>query len=166
MKTTLTPQQALDSTKRTQYVDKDVLDTWPTVTGKIEFFKLYRYVSAKELDEEYEKRGLVPSPFAMCEQDGPEVYEKEYVATQWKDADGKFCYASFERWCGRRSVYVDRDDGVWFGYWSFSGVRLPRKDSAQTSNLSAETSDPESFELTIEARVAALEAWRERCQQP
>lgn len=123
METKLTPQKALDATKRTQYIDKDVLDTWPETTGTLEYFKLDTYVSAKELDAEYEKRGLLPAPFAMCAADGPIMDEKEYIATQWKDKDGNFCYLIFGGWNCKRGVGCNRYDGDWAGHWWFCGVK-------------------------------------------
>lgn len=135
MKTRLNPQQALDATKRTQYVDKDVLDTWPETMGDLEYFKLDKYITAKELEEEYEKRGLLPAPFMMCAADGKDIVfdAKDCVATQWKDAKGNFCCLTFCRWFGERRVDCDRSYFVWRGPWWFAGVRksaLGTQDSA------------------------------------
>ncbi len=47
-KTKLTPQQALDSTKRVQYVDKEVVKTMPYGEGEIEFFKVGKCVNDDE----------------------------------------------------------------------------------------------------------------------
>lgn len=61
------------------------------------------------------------------------------MATQWKDADGKWCYATFYRWFGKRFVNVYRYDYGWDDDWSFVGVPVrknAKKSDAETSELS------------------------------
>lgn len=156
MKTKISPTEAIASTKRIQsYIEESVLNTWPIHTGELEFFKFDSYTSAADVEAEYEKRGLVAAPFSMCEQDGKEMNEKQYVATQWKDADGKFCYLAFLRWDGERKVHCDRDGSEWDVPWWFAGVR---KSALRTSDSSP---SPASSDLSaLEKRVAKLEAWK------
>lgn len=151
----LTPQQALDSTKRTQYVNKDVMETMPPGTGEpIQFFKLDRYVSNTELLKEYEKRGLAPaSPIDLCAYDithPEEMGEKKYVATVW-DTD---CYLAFGRWDGERDVGCYRCNDDWNGRWFLAGVPAPGKSSV------LESKDSDTLPLTlirdIEEKLAEL----------
>lgn len=102
------------------YIDDPVLETAPESSeGAIEYFSIGKYVSASKLSEEYESRGLIPaSPY-----DIPTDQEHEFVATQWTDSSGKFCFATFGRWRGGRSVGVGRDDGDWHDNWWFAGLR-------------------------------------------
>lgn len=145
MKTkTLSPQKALDTTKRAQYVDKDVLETMPSGTGKeVTFFKLGKYASCMEVAAHYASRGLVPSPVDVCTFDvkHPEkMDEMEYVATQWGDGSGNWCFATFHRFHGERSVYVGRDDDDWHDHWWFAGVPAPGSVAASTSSSDTKSS--------------------------
>lgn len=151
MKTTLTPQAALDATKRTQYANKDILATFPPATDlPLEFFTLDKYVTESELDKEYESRGLAPaSPFDLCTYDlaNPDkMDEMQYVATQWKDG-ANWNYAAFRRWDGERRVCVYRGGCRWRVHWWFAGVR--KSSDTGPSGLS----DP----LNFEERLARLE---------
>lgn len=140
MKTlTLKESQLEVSGFKVGYADPDVLKEIPAPEGDgetVEFFTLGKYATAAEVDAEYAKRGLDPAPLVLivAHKNRPKLAdEKEYTAVQWKDKDGKFCYAAFLRWGGGREVRVDRDGGAWDAYWWFSGVRLVRKDSAEGS---------------------------------
>lgn len=131
---------------RKEYIDKEVLDTAPTgLTGKVEFFKLDRYVSDDELDKEYESRGLTPATIQdLCEYDQNRLDDMKFVGTHWKDYDGNWCCAMFYRWYVRRKVNVYRSGSDWHDDWWFSGVRK------------SSTSDSKSS-LSLELRVKALE---------
>lgn len=135
MKTyTITAQQALDSTKRKQYVNENVLAAFPPATGlTLEFFTIGKDCTNEEVIGEYESRDLVPaSPFDVCAFDveNPErMDEMEYVATLWEDKN-TWCYAVFDRWLGERRVHVHRHDGGWLDGCRFAGVR---KDSTLSS---------------------------------
>ena len=129
-----TPQEALDATRRKQYTDRKVVDLMPKgLEDEVEivFFKpdlseRDGYISDDDLEKEYELRGLKPAdPFsvvALNEADPAFADEKPH-GTHWKDENGKWCFATFNRWSGGRKVSVYRGGSGWYGDWSFAGVR-------------------------------------------
>ncbi len=123
------PRKALEATGRNLYVNDDVVATMPKGTGKeaeVVFFNLGRYVSDTDLDKEYELRGLVPAdPYSLAavNEADPTFAEKKPHGTHWKDADGKWCFATFDLWDDERDVIVDRDGDAWLDGWWFAGVR-------------------------------------------
>lgn len=112
----------------------------------IKFFSVRKYVTNNELEKEYNSRSLQAiDPYSLTKyyKDNPDRYK--FLATQWKDEDGKWCYIAFRRWGdGERCVSVRRGDLVWPDGWWFAGVR---KNSELKSLAS---SDSISFELPIE----------------
>lgn len=143
-KTKLSFQKLLDKTGRTQYTDKDVVAlVEPCEAQEIEFFTLSKYITDEQLDIEYAQRGLQPaSPYSLALYDEVKreiLDEKKYVATHWRDKNGKWCFATFCGWGGERSVRVDRDDGEWRDDWWFAGVR---------KSLGSSSSDSESLPLS------------------
>ena len=130
------------------YANDFVLAAAPrnTIEGELEFFTLGRYVSNNELEKEYETRGLVPADLYRLAvwEEAHQKDERKYFATHWKDAEGKWCCATFGRWRGGREVYVDRGDGGWDGYWSFAGVR-----KSSVSDPKTLSSDPLPLVLEI-----------------
>lgn len=158
MKTKYGPQKALDSTKRTQYVDKDVVKTIPErQEGTLEFFTLDKVVTDNELEKEYASRGLVPaSPINICEYDmenREKMDQMKYVATHWQN-DG-WCYATFRRWDDEPKVLVDRYDSRWRDYWWFAGLR---KSSALESEPSL---DSQNLELRVQKLEKIVQALRD-----
>lgn len=139
MKTKIDIMQVLKDTGRTLYVDEEVAKSAPTHTGKLEFFKLKKYVTCQELADEYEKRGLIPaSILSLCEYDKTnrdDLDEKKYVCSQWKDKEGQWCYVTVRRWYGERSVFVRRGDGDWDDYWLFGGFRKISTESSDVGTL-------------------------------
>lgn len=129
MKTTtkLSFQKLLDETKRAQYTDKDVVNSIePCDEQEIEFFTLGKYVTCNELEIESEKLGFtLASPYALAlyAKNQPEFADENWIATQWKDKDGKWCFATFDRDYGRRRVDVRRYGNEWSDYWWFAGLR-------------------------------------------
>lgn len=125
---TLVGMAAINATGRTKYVNDHVVETMPRATvpnGKLHFFQTGRYTPAAEVEAEYSKRGLVavdPHTLAAFNAANPEFADERPNSTQWKDADGGFCYAGFSRWLGGRRVHVDRGDDDWSGFWWFAGV--------------------------------------------
>lgn len=127
-----TPQQMLDATGCKQYVDKYVMEAMPMPRSVIEerkvfFFKLDRYVSDTDLEEEYKIRGLKPvdpSPLAAVNEADPAFADSHPNATHWRDSSGKWCFISFCRWLGERKVGVDYySNGGWHSSWWFAGIR-------------------------------------------
>jgi hypothetical protein len=120
----LSPQEMLDATRRTQYVNKEIVKGMPRGEGttvELIIFTVEKIISDDELEKEYEKRGLIPaSPYDIAAFNDNE----RNIATHWKDADGKWCCAAFDRWDdGLRFVLVSRDGYDWSGRWFFGGRR-------------------------------------------
>ena len=131
------PQEALDATCRAQYTDREVVDSMPRGEGdevEVVFFKPdlsnnNGFISDDDLENEFELRGLEPddpySVAAVNEADPDFAYQMPH-GTHWKDAEGKWCYAAFSHWGGKREVYVNRrGSDIWDDDWCFAGVRLP-----------------------------------------
>lgn len=129
-----TSKQALDATGRREYVDDRVVAAIPRGEGdevEVVFFKpdseSYKdgWISCADVDKEYEKRGLKPDPRALAKanEDDPTLADTHPNACQWKDKDGNWCYAAFNRWLDERYVLVHRNDDGWGGGWFFAGVR-------------------------------------------
>ena len=123
-----TPMAVLDATGRKQYTNESVVAGMPRGTGeeaKVVFFKLGHFISDIDLDKEYESRGFKPAdPFSLAavNEADPAFADEHPNATQWKDADGKWCYAAFFLWLDERRVLVRRHDYVWHGFWWFAGL--------------------------------------------
>jgi len=144
-----TPQDMLDATGRNQYTDKGVVEAMPRGSGdevEVVFFKVGRYVSDAELHKEYELRGLVPvDPFSLgaVNEADPAFADEHPNGTHWKDANDRWCYATFGRWVDERSVGVRRDDDDWHDHWWFAGVRKPVAAIAGIRTLDQVRSKPE-----------------------
>jgi len=124
-----TYQQVLDATKREQYTNSDVVASMPKGEGDeidVYFFKLGRFISDDDLEKEYTLRGLknadTYSQSAVNETD-PAFADEHPNGTHWKDANGKWCFATFLRWYGRRSVSINRGGNGWDDNWWFAGLR-------------------------------------------
>lgn len=126
----LTPQQVLDATGRKQYTNRKVVDSMPRGNDEeveIVFFNLGHSVSDVELEREYELRGLKPAdPYSLAtvNADDPTFADEKPHGTHWKDAGGKWCFATFSQWSGGgRDVRVSRSDSGWGDDWFFAGLR-------------------------------------------
>lgn len=128
------PQEVLDATGRKQYTDSDVVNSMPKGEGEkteVVFFKLDLserggYISDDDLEKEYELRGLKsadPYSLAKVNEDDPAFGDEKPNGTHWKNADGKWCFATFSRWRDGREVRVNRSDDDWVVNWWFAGVR-------------------------------------------
>ncbi len=122
-------QEAIKATGRNQYLTDSVVKAMPQGKGEeteVIFFKLGRQVSDADLDKEYELRGLKPAdPYsqAAVNEVDPAFADEHPNGTHWKNADGKWCFATFYRFDDDRSVYVYFDDDDWSDSWWFAGVR-------------------------------------------
>jgi hypothetical protein len=123
-----TPQEVLDAAGREQYTDDEVVRNMPKSSGEeidVHFFKVGRWISDDDLEKEYDQRGLKPVDsysLAKVNEDDSAFTDEHPNGTHWKNADGKWCFAIFDRWDGEREVYVYRDDRDWDGGWWFAGV--------------------------------------------
>ena len=126
-------QEAIEATGRAQYTDRKVVDSMPKGEGEeveVVFFKpdltdRNGFISDDDLEKEFDLRGLKPadpiSVAAVNEADHAFADEKPH-GTHWKDADGKWCYATFCCWRDGRGVYVDRSGFDWGDSWWFAGL--------------------------------------------
>ena len=123
------PQAALDATGRRQYTDRAVVDAMPRGDGtevEIFFFKPGCFLSDADLEKEFDLRGLKPAdPYSLAavNEKDPAFADAHPNATHWKDAAGRWCFATFYRWRDGRLVGVDRGDHDWHDRWWFAGVR-------------------------------------------
>ena len=125
---TRTPQAVLDATGRMQYTNGSVVEMMPRGEGEeveVHFFKVGRYISVGDLGREYESRGLKPDPYAQAQvnTDDPSFADEHPNGSQWRDADGNACYATFHSWFDDRKVYVLSRGVGWDDGWWFAGVR-------------------------------------------
>lgn len=127
---TRSPQEMLDATERWRFVcNGDVIASMPKGEGKevdVIFFKIDKYITNEEFEEEYEKRGLVPAdPYSLLQVniDDHAFADAHPNATVWKNKNGTWCYAICNRWNGVLDVDVDQSDGRWLGRCWFAGVR-------------------------------------------
>lgn len=120
------------------YGDPSLIETAPKQEGELVFFTIRTRATPKQVQDEYDKRGLVPAhPLALAAHE-ERTREHENVATQWS-SDG-WCYAAFSRGDYEQSVGVGCRDWDWHAYWSFAGVRKsselsPSEQSSDTLPL-------------------------------
>lgn len=127
---TRSPQQVLDGIGRKQTGKRDVVATMPKGTGdtvKVVFFPLSCCASDDQVESELAKRGLVacdPLSLAQVNADDPAFADSHKNFTQWRDKDGRWCYAVFATYCDGRTVYVGHDGymGVRETWW-VAGLR-------------------------------------------
>lgn len=136
------PHDALKATGRNLYVSDDVVETMPKGEGEeadVIFFKPepWEYtrpgwISDDDVEKCLKHRNLKPAdPYSLAKanEDDPAFAETHPNGTQWKDAEGKQCFATFDRYGGGRGVRVGRDDGGWGGGWWFGGLRIDTQSS-------------------------------------
>ena len=124
------PKEMLDATGRKQYTDSGVVAKMPKGEGEeieVFFFNLGRFVNDNDLEKEYDFCGLKPAdPYsqAAVNEADPAFADKYPNGTHWKDANGKWCFATFDHWRdGGRRVSVGRNGDGWDDRWWFAGVR-------------------------------------------
>ncbi len=142
---TKTPQEAVNDTGRKQYVNSDALATMPQGEGDevpLHYFKPDPeeydhdgWMSVDAFDKCLSRRGLVPDPQALLQDPANDTSNDSAFAdehptgSQWRDANGKACYAAVFRFCGDREVFVNRSDNDWNDNWWLSGVPAVRKST-------------------------------------
>lgn len=135
-----TPQEAIAATGRVQYVDSTVVADMPGGDGKnrrapVTFFKVGRYLTDAELEQEYEARGLMPAdPYALAavNETDPAFADEHPNSTHWKDGNGNWCFAAFHRRGDERYVKVNRDRNGWDFDWWFAGVPVEKSQDSST----------------------------------
>ena len=125
-----TPMEAIKATGRNQFLNDEVVKNMPMCVEygdnvSLEVFKPGKYQTPKQIDEWYEREGLVPDPIALLKhlEDNPEATDGKYLAVQWKNKDGSYCYLALDDWSGGRGVNVGQRSGDWTDNWSFVGLR-------------------------------------------
>lgn len=132
---TRSAKEALQATGRTLYLNDDVVANAPKGTGEeveLILFHLGRSVSDNDLEKEYELRGAVPADLhsiAALNESDPAFADERPYGTHWKDKNGNWCFATFDRWHGDRDVLVSRDGVGWRVNWWFAGVRKSASNS-------------------------------------
>ncbi len=123
------PQAMLDATGLAQYTDKAVVQAMPRGEGEdaeVCFFKLDRFVTDDELEEEYALRGLrAADPYSLAAfntNDPAFAYERPN-GTHWKDAGGRWCFVVFRQLYKERYLVLRHDDIKWDARWWFAGLR-------------------------------------------
>jgi hypothetical protein len=127
-----TPQQVLDGTGREQYTNDTVVASMPLQDGEGEeevefvFFKVGRSLPDSEVEAERKKRGLVQDLAAQAQYnaDNPDFATDHPNGDSWKDGNGKWCYAFFDRWRDGRKVSVVFSDYGWNGLCWFGGRKV------------------------------------------
>lgn len=117
------PLEAIQATKRAQYLNQDVVNTMPKGEGDevdVHFVPTERYVSAAEVPAFLAQYGLVPDPRAQAavNEEDPTFANEHPNGTQWGDN----CCLTFFRWRGERYVDCYRFDDAWHDRWWLSGV--------------------------------------------
>jgi hypothetical protein len=133
---TKTPKEVLDATGRTQYTDADVVKAMPHGTGEgaeVIFFKPEPgeytrpgFMSDDDLEKALARRGFTAAdPYSLATDNiaDPAFADEHPNGTHWQDANGKWCFATFNRWHDERYVDVDRSYDAWNDRWWFAGVR-------------------------------------------
>jgi hypothetical protein len=123
---TRTPKEAMVAMGCVPYLNETVLASLPLGTGDtvtMSFYRFGRYIASDKLDKELAKVGLEldvdPIGQAAINEADKGFAETHPNGTQWKNADGKTCYAIFIRWDGERRVNVGQGDGGWGDFWWF-----------------------------------------------
>ena len=135
----LTGQQVIDGTGRKQYKTQSVVDNMPLLSGEGEeevefvFFKLGRSVPDSEVEAELKKYGLVQdiAAQAQCNADHPEFADDHPNGASWKDENGIWCYAYFDRsFDDERYVYVNKSYDDWNGSIWLGGRKVQQPSVA------------------------------------
>lgn len=124
---TRTNKEAFTSTGRVLHdIRTDAFVTMPCREGDFmaTFVNLGCNPAPDQLERELAKLGweLIADPVGLAafNEEDPTFADEYPNATQWKDANGKYCYVIFERWSGKRSVSVCSHSGDrWSNYWWF-----------------------------------------------
>ena len=133
------PEQVLADTGRKVHSNPAVVATMPRgtkPTARLHIFDVDKskytngVLTCADLAEEYRQRGLRADVEALADylKKNPAAVDEKWLACQWGDKDGNYCYAASGRWFGGRFVHVYRLVHDWLDFWSFAGV--PQGSSA------------------------------------
>ncbi len=125
---TLIGMDAINATNRKKYVTDSVVKTMPrgaASSGQIHFFKVGTTLEVGQPAQEAAKRGLRladPHTLAAFNAANPKFADTHPNGTEWDDASGIACYATFDRWNDERNVSVEQSDSGWADDWWFAAV--------------------------------------------
>jgi hypothetical protein len=124
-------KEALDATRKKQYVEVSVAAAMPRGEGRhplVFFFKPGRELSDDELAKEYVSLGLKPvDPYSLAaiNEEDPHFADEHSNGTHWRNEEGEWCCIAFGRWKhGERGVRVYRRTCDWCDHWEFAGVPI------------------------------------------
>jgi hypothetical protein len=133
------PQYVLRATGRRLFVNDEVVATMPRGEGEAEVV-LFKpepweytrpgFMSNEDLEKCYDRRSFVPAdPYSVAgmNRDDQALADKYPHTTHWKDAKGKWCFATFRRGGVGRLLFVDRYGSEWDDGWWFAGLRKSRR---------------------------------------
>lgn len=110
-----------------RYIEEDIVANIPPATevsDKLVLFRAKSFTLEREVEEEYNRRGLAPvNPGVLIRfnADNPGFGYKHPNCVQWVDSDGNLCAV-----CCSETLSISRSDGAGFDdYWWFAGV--PKK---------------------------------------
>ena len=132
------PKDTIIATGRVPYINWEVIATMPVCEGGFSaaFIPVGHEVKFDDLDDTLKELGweLIRDPIGLANllASDPSFADKHPIATQWKDADGKWCYATFDRWASELRVSVDRNDDNWDGHVVFP---CRRKTTSSTATV-------------------------------
>lgn len=124
-----TLQEALNATGVKQCTNPDVVSAiskGERENAEAFFFKTGCFVTDDELENEYELRNLKPADvylLSAVNEDDPAFVDRHPNGTHWKDSNGRWCFATFDRGLGGREVDVGYNNRGWDDDWWFVGVR-------------------------------------------
>ncbi len=125
------PQEALNSTGATLYVNDSVVEEMPRGNQEdlnIVFFKVNRDIKDANLEKEYARRGLEPvDPFSLAKVNADDHSFSDHVpnCTHWKNKKGEWCYSRYSRNKDQRAVDIECS-AVYHShhfYWWFAGIK-------------------------------------------
>lgn len=130
-------QQMLDALSRWQHIDASIVPEIPCQhRGQervvFEFFRLNRYASDKEVEQERTERGLVRDVYAQAavNEANPVFAHSHPNGVSWKDSKDHLCCLACCHWYEENrgesedcSVILSHDTRVWGDFWWFGGRR-------------------------------------------
>ncbi|MDH5442147.1 MAG: hypothetical protein OEX08_00885 [Candidatus Nomurabacteria bacterium] len=129
-----TPEEAINATAMSKDVDWGVVKTIPKGEGRevdVFFFSIEQSkcdnnysISVDALEQEYEKRGLKPDPFALMAVNEDDYYfsSRNPNTTYWRDEDGNGCFITFYCFFEGHYVKVGNTSRLVVNLMTFAGV--------------------------------------------
>jgi hypothetical protein len=125
-----TPMHCVEATGRNKYVTDSVVSSMPRSPGGEVTLELYcfgKYMPCAEVEAWQNApgyRAAFPDELLKMNEDDPAFADERPNGTQWKDAQGKYCFAYCDLWDDERLVGVGRYDEGWGDDFWFARVRI------------------------------------------